>query len=58
MSTNKMHRQTIRIHPIMKQRLDILIEKGHGVNKAELIRRALYIGLNELEKGVGYGNTD
>ena len=42
----------------MKQRLDILIEKGHGVNKAELIRRALYIGLNELEKGVGYGNTD
>lgn len=50
MSNNKkMHRQTIRIHPKIKQRLFDLLKTGEYVNESDLIRRALNIGLNELE---------
>jgi len=46
----KTHRQTIRIHPITKQRLFNLIKTGEYVNESDLIRRALNIGLDKLEE--------
>ena len=50
MSNNKkMHRQTIRIHPLTKKRLFNLLKTGEYVNESELIRRALYIGLYNLD---------
>jgi len=50
MSNNKkMHRQTLRIHPKIKQRLFNLIKTGEYVNESDLIRRALNIGLDKLE---------
>lgn len=45
----KMHRQTLRIHPITKKRLLVLLKTGEYVNESDLLRRALNIGLDKLE---------
>jgi len=50
MSQKKLHRQTIRIPQLLKQRLTKILRSGEYANESELIRRALNIGLNILEK--------
>lgn len=47
---NELIRQTIRIHPMAKKRLQILLKTNKYITESELIRRALNVGLDKLEK--------
>ena len=47
---NELIRQTIRIHPSTKKRLHLLLKSGKYVTESELIRHALNLGIDILEK--------
>lgn len=47
--SNEIHRQTIRIKKTTSQRIKALVETGEYLTEAEIIRKCLEIGLNEIE---------
>ena len=47
---NELVRKTIRIMPLTDKRLVVLMGTGKFVTESELIRKALEIGLDALEK--------
>lgn len=48
-------KKTYDISPITSKRIEILLNLGHYVTEIELVRRALNIGLNQIEKEIDVG---
>ena len=45
-------KKTYDISPITSKRIEILLNLGHYVTEIELVRRALNIGLDQIEKEI------
>jgi Arc/MetJ-type ribon-helix-helix transcriptional regulator len=52
MSINKNIKKTIYLNKIQCKRLDIIVNLGYYATESELIRMALNIGLDSIEKKV------